>query len=449
MTIPQYHWPSFASPEGYGGAHIVNEDHSLTVLPGWLRGAVNYDDGAAINAAFSKLPQVATTGAQTGPASATVGSVRLGPYAYNCITGVVKPAMANLLGQGPGTILQAATPGVTVLYTHSLVHPGQQFGHPAIFQMGRITDLVIDGTLAGANAIGLDIGDGWRHSLSNVAIQNFTGTGAMGMYFVNRQFWCEKWNFDNLTLSNNAIAATFDTLLTTPEDISQEYNLLDVCLIAQAGQQGLVLTSSVGTGVNWGGVHLTYRGNMSSQSSLAIAESLAFLTLLNGARIYQGTIKGKIEGNNGGGTPGGSNYPYFISSDGTGYIKQCGGHIAHSIGNSNANSNLNGAEFSFHGGIAGDPDLAQAFPSAGGGTQTGQPSVPATTVAYANTGPDFQVTVIANAGGTCAVAINNSGTVTLPAGALSTFYVNAGGSIKLTYSSAPTWVWQSAAQMSN
>jgi hypothetical protein len=357
--------------------------------------------------------------------------------------------MANLLGQGPGTILRAATPGMTVLFTHSLVHPGQQFGHPAIFQMGKITDLVIDGTLAGANAIGLDIGDGWRHSLSNVAIQNFAGTGALGMYFVNRQFWCEKWNFDNLTLSNNTTAAIFDSLLTTP-DISHEYNILDVSLFAQAGQQGLVLTNSAaGTGVNWGGFKLHYRGNMSAQSSLGIAESLAFLTLLNGARLYQTTFDGKIEGNNGGGTPGGSNYPYFISSDGSSYIKECGGHIAHSIGNSNANSVLNGAEFSFHGGIAGDPDLAQSFPSAGGGTQTGQPTVSASTVAYANTGPDFQVTVIANAGGTCAVAINNSGTVTLPASALSTFYVNAGGSIKLTYSSAPTWVWQSAAQMSN
>ena len=449
MSFPQYHWPSFASPEGYGGAHITNEDHSITVLPGALRGLKNYDDGAAINAAFGKLPQVVATGGQQGAATATVGTVRLGPYPYNLITGIVKPASANLLGQGPGTQLNAAKAGITCLYTHSLVRPGQQFGNPAILTMGRIADMVIDGTLAGANAIGLDMGDGWGHTLDNVAIQNFTGSGAQGLYFNNAQFWSEKINLNHLTLSNNTTAATFDTTVS-PADVSHEYNLIDICLFAQAGQQGLVLTNSVaGTGVNWGGVHLTYRGNMSSQSSLAIAQSLAFLTLLNGARLYQGTIKGKIEGNNGSGTPGGSNYPYFIFSDGNSYVKQSGGHICHSIGNSAFNSVLNGAEFSFHGGIAGDPDLAQSFSNGTNGTQTTQPAVPATTVAYPNYGPDMQVSVVANAGGTCAVAINNSGTVTIPAGQISTFFLNAGGSIKLTYTSAPTWEWQSACQMIN
>lgn len=445
-------FPGWSAPEGYGNSWIRNDDHSISVLPGWVVGAPpGFDDGAAINAAYARLPAMVTTGAQTGPNSATVGTVRLGPYQYNLYTGVVKPACANLVGQGPGTILAPQVPGLTALFTHSLVHPGQQFGNPAIFTMGKTEDVTIDGTLAGANAIGLDIGDGWGHTTRNLAIKNFAGTNSLGMYFVNRQFWCEKFTMDHLTLSNNTTAAIFDTLLTTPEDISQEYNLLDVSLFAQAGQQGLVLTSSVGTGVNWGGFKLHYRGNMSSQSSLAIAESLAFLTLLNGARLYQTVFEGKIEGNNGGGTPGGSNYPYFISSDGNSYVKQCGGHIAHSLGNATANSNLNGAEFGFGGKIAGDPDLAQAFPTAGGGTSGSQPGVPATTVPFNNTGPDFSVTVTAGAGGSCAVAVNNSGTVTLPASELSNFYVNSGGTIKLTYAggATPSWVWQSAAQMSN
>jgi hypothetical protein len=296
------------------------------------------------------------------------------------------------------------------------------------------------------------VGDGWGHTFRNVVIQNFAGSGAQGLYFVNREFWSEKITFDHLTLSNCTTAATFDTLVTGPPDVSQEYDNWDISLFAQAGQQGLVFTNSIsGTGVNWGGCVLRYRGNMSSQSSLAIAESLAFINLLNGARLYQSYIIGKIEGNNGGGTPGGSNYPYFILSDGTGYVEECGGHICHSLGNSNGNSNLNGAEFSFAGKIAGDPQLSQAFPSASGGTQSGQPSVPATTVGYANTGPDFNVIITAAAGGTCAVAVNNSGTYTLPASGIASFFVNGGGSIKLTYSAgnAPTWLWQSASQMQN
>ena len=449
MSHPNYLWPQLATPEGYGGAHHVNHDHSITVLPGALFGFNNYDDGAAINAAFGKLPQVVAGGGQQGAATATVGTVRLGPYPYNLITGIVKPASANLLGQGPGTQLNAAKAGITCLYTHSLVKPGQQFGNPAILTMGRIADLIIDGTLAGANATGLDMGDGWGHTVDNVAIQNFTGSGALGMYFNNQEFWSEKINLNHMTFSNNTKAATFDSTVS-PADISHEYNLFDFCIIAQAGQDGITLTSSVGgTGVNWGGVHMVIRGNMSSQSSLGIAQSLALIKLLNGARIYQGTIRTKVEGNNGGGTPGGSNYPYFIFSDGTGYIKQCGGHLCHSLGNSAFNSVLNGAEFTYIGGIAGDPDLSQSFSDGVSGTQTTQPSVPATTVAYPNFGPNMVVSVVANAGGTCAVAINNSGTVTIPAGQISSFFLNAGGSIKLTYASAPTWEWQTASQMLN
>jgi hypothetical protein len=449
VTIPQYLFPPWSAPEGEGNSWIRNDDHTITVLPGAVVGATpGFDDGESINDAYGALPvQRAQLGQFT--ASWPVGTVRLGPYDYNILTEIAKPSAANL--DGGGARLLAAAPGITCLYTHDTNPVGQQYGAPAVQTEGYIRNLRIDGTNAGANATGLDIGDGRGYTVDNVTVANFAGTGAVGLRVINRLFFTEYSDF-RMKLINNTTAAVFDTN-NANNDISQEYCNFDFCVWCQPGQQGLVLTTTKngGTGVNWGGVDLRFRGNMSSQSSLAIAESLAFITLLNGARMYQATLRGKVEGNNGTGTPGGSNYPYFLSSDGTGYMEGCGGHICHSLGNSNGNSNLAGAEFSFGGKMQGDPQLAQAFPNGTGGTQTGQPSVPATTVAYPNTGPDFFVTVTAAAGGTCAVAVNNSGTVTIPASGTAGFYVNAGGAIKLTYGAGntPSWVWQAVAQMSN
>jgi hypothetical protein len=65
------------------------------------------------------------------------------------------------------------------------------------------------------------------------------------------------------------------------------------------------------------------------------------------------------------------------------------------------------------------------------------PSVPATTVAATNsTGVDVVAYV---SGGTVTAIAVNGAAVGLTSG---TFYVHAGGTIALTYSAAPTWVWQ-------
>lgn len=65
------------------------------------------------------------------------------------------------------------------------------------------------------------------------------------------------------------------------------------------------------------------------------------------------------------------------------------------------------------------------------------PSVPATTVAQTNsTGVD--VVAYVSGGTVTGIAVNGTATG-LTAG---TFYVHAGGTITLTYSAAPSWVWQ-------
>lgn len=75
------------------------------------------------------------------------------------------------------------------------------------------------------------------------------------------------------------------------------------------------------------------------------------------------------------------------------------------------------------------------FGTTGNGAET-SPAVPATGVAEDNPNP-FPVTVYVTGGTVTEIAVNGVNTG-LDAG---TFRVPAGGSITLTYSVAPTWVW--------
>lgn len=79
--------------------------------------------------------------------------------------------------------------------------------------------------------------------------------------------------------------------------------------------------------------------------------------------------------------------------------------------------------------------LLANFGTVGQGVET-SPAVPASGTAQNNTNA-FPVTVYVTGGTVTAVAVN--GTVTGLTGG--TFRVPAGGSITLTYSVAPTWVW--------
>jgi hypothetical protein len=63
-----------------------------------------------------------------------------------------------------------------------------------------------------------------------------------------------------------------------------------------------------------------------------------------------------VEGNPTPQYPTGSVFPYGVYSDGTGYVRQCSGHISHSL----TNSLINGAEFTFSGSIFGDTLAAAA-----------------------------------------------------------------------------------------
>ena len=349
-----------------------------------------------------------------------------------------------LRGLGPSTIIQPKGAGTIGIYYHRTSSYGAQFNQPAQKTVGYIHNLVIDGTNTTGAAIGLDCGDGWGGDISGVRVANFDTTGAIGIRFAQDVFWCEKWRFW-VELQNNT-TAMYQTTAIPGSDHSHEYNYFDINMFANQNQQGIVID-----GVNMGGSQLILRGNMCQTTATVLPPTgnVAALSIINttGAnngesRWYGGEIYIKVEFNNTPQFPLGSIAPYCIFMDGVARgIQQCNGYL---LSSNLSNSNLNNAEFSFAGTIAGDPNLAQAFPGTPGSQSTvnpgTNPAVPATGVAQQNYGPHAMVFVT---GGTVSgVTING-----IPTGTTSgSYYVSSGGSITLNYTVAPTWTWVSAAQ---
>jgi hypothetical protein len=170
----------------------------------------------------------------------------------------------------------------------------------------------------------------------------------------------------------------------------------------------------------------------------------------NQSRLYSGELHCKVEGNPGNGQGGGV-YPYAIlCATGVEYVRDCFGHITHSL----ANSVLNGGEFSVNAMALGDTGLSGVFPASyvsgtvnPPGTQTGQPAVPPSGKNFINYAMPMTVYVTAGAGG-CTVT-KNGASVTFAAGVTIPVTMNAGEQYQLTYTNAPTTVWMPAGQMQN
>jgi hypothetical protein len=271
----------------------------------------------------------------------------------------IQPTPGNpvcLIGS-PATIVCGVGTFLTgVINYHRSQGYGAQFGQAADPAAGMIRDIVIDGTYATGNSIGLDVGDG-RGWHIDVTCQNFDGAGQVGLQVINRVFWTEKSWF-RAQLYNNATAAILTTAVPG-SDISNEYNDYDFTIFCNQNQQGIVVDSS-----NQGGCNIKIKGNMcqTTATSGAPTGNIAALSIVktlsasSEGRVYFGSIRMKVEGNSTPQFPTGSVFPYGVYSDGTGYVRQCSGHISHSL----TNSVINGAEFSFSGSIFGDTTLAAA-----------------------------------------------------------------------------------------
>jgi len=141
--------------------------------------------------------------------------------------------MADLIGSGPGTRINVIG-NITGISSHHGPTSGPVQHNT---KSGTIANLTIDGTSAGANAIGVDVGDGWGHRLDHLWIQNFTGASAIGLSVCNRQFWTEKFQARHVTLINNTTAAQH--WLSGVQAQSQEYQDVEYYIWLEPNQNGI------------------------------------------------------------------------------------------------------------------------------------------------------------------------------------------------------------------
>ena len=166
-------------------AHAAGFTVKQVVTAGWLTSALagvlqpSGDTSGTLDTAYLNAA-VAQLGSQGG-------TVRVAPGAFYWTCGGIVIAQAQVYIQGSGrwaTIANAVGTGDVIRMYNPHYGGGGLWG-------GGVKDLTIDGTSAGAGSTGLHIGDGEQYEL-NVAVQNFSGTGSIGLHLDNSIWWTEK-----------------------------------------------------------------------------------------------------------------------------------------------------------------------------------------------------------------------------------------------------------------
>lgn len=291
-TPPQNLLPRWSGTEGIGTQFLHDSDRIITVIPYLAADPGNPagDDGAAITAAFRVL--------LAGPASPYAEQalkVRLGPWPYVLKTPITVPHLCMLEGHGPATVLQPQGCSGIVMISRTNWAPDRVNN-----RAGGVRDLVVDGTNAGNNAIGLDAGGGWGFRFDHLYLDNFAGTGSAGFQLRNSNpgFFTEKANATGIHLRGNTIGAHlfFDSTAHT----SLEYNDLDFTVSMNDLQSGVVID---GANVTGGRLHI--RGNITSNwvgpapASQGVLVLNTFGSPSGVAAAFNGHLDFRVEDNSG------------------------------------------------------------------------------------------------------------------------------------------------------
>lgn len=178
------------------------------------------DSTAAIQAALNAVP------AQGGIVCLPSGTYKVSSTLTNAVT------PTYIRGDGRWATLINFTGTGDCLRMYNPAGSGTTFG-------GGVTGLTIDGTNAGNSSTGLHAGDGSNYEWDMV-VQNFTGTGSIGVHFDNTIWWTEKMHGTVYT-SNCTQHVVFDVSGADTSTNSFGYMDLHIWVNASASQDGVVL----------------------------------------------------------------------------------------------------------------------------------------------------------------------------------------------------------------
>ena len=136
--------------------------------------------------------------------------------------------------------------------------------------MGGIKQLMIEGTNATAPATALHIGDGIQYEV-DVTIQNFTGTGSIGMHLDNTEWWTEQLH--GIVHTDNCTShVVFDVNSNGYNSFARTE--LRIYLSVDVGQNGVVVQN--GAFIYDG--ELIIRGNFASSSTTSMSNAVLTVT---------------------------------------------------------------------------------------------------------------------------------------------------------------------------
>jgi hypothetical protein len=328
-------------------------DGSILVIPLSSYG-LSGDDSVWINDAFTFLPTITGGGSHyggsyNGPWMA--GTIRLLPADYIITTGIVFPvnqgATVNLIGHGPGTRLLVGS-GATGITSH-VAMSGPQVNFPALQNMGRITDLWIDGQ--GAGQVGMEIGGGWGRHIDVACVNFYANSTCIGLHLLNADNpaaveWMEKCRI-TADLKQNATAVIIENTQASVSGSSFEYNDLRFYINARAVSSagaGLILKG----GAYLSGGSLAMRGNFPTGTGPVLTISGDDAGGTHSA-IYHQFIDITVEGN-------GSGVQTVHAGNGNNNLNNCSGLMTFQFGGFSP-TNMVAGQFSFGGVVFGDSTL--------------------------------------------------------------------------------------------
>lgn len=403
-------------------------------------------DAASITAAVAALP---VTGGFITLAPAGAWYIKCGQVSINRSGAYLYAPGVFINAVGTGDVIRMKD---TSTYSARTVYGGGILGFP-----------VIDGTSAGAGSAGLHIGDILQLQV-DVAVQNFSGAGSIGVHFDNASFWTEQLR-THVYAQNCATGVIFDVTGAVTSTGSYDRGQADV-YVDQGGptfdgvvfQNGALLADgSFALRGNFGG-----SGSALSSAALRITgqSPAGHPDASSYSSIKQSRVDVGCECSSAANTP----QTIAFGSSGNNVIGSCYGNIDFGLaGNNFAVSNSASSLYTFNGQVTGDAVLAGAsgFPfglqwNIPGGFAIGDFSSPAATTTggtittsgkgTTKTSPAGNITgVILAAGGNDGqqVTVINESAFTVTFAASGTSHVADGASDVIAATSARLYTWDS------
>jgi hypothetical protein len=245
----------------------------------WFPGA---DIGAEINACIAALP---TIGGYSSGICSLVGYA--GQTVTLSTTVTISSPYVTISGPGSGSLWITSAVNGDAFRINTSPFVG--------YEAGELSGFYLNGTGAGANSVGVHMGDIIAFTLRDLVIENFNGTNSAGLWMDNVTGFAERTALLKVHLNYNTVAWLQTNTANTVASESMSYiKALDVYMNVGQGQTGIYQKPGATYGVNMWNATLNLSANMTGTSKTFILQSKSNIA-------FQGSIYSEDDGTSGAG----------------------------------------------------------------------------------------------------------------------------------------------------